>query len=94
VHCCKRSSPLPPGHFEMGVNTNLFNLASPARPLATADETLLGQLGNMGCLTPQQADYARRVGRSLNEPATHVLRLLRLASDADIARALATLCMG
>lgn len=57
----------------------------------TPDEALLQQLLAMGRLTQQQADYARRVARSLAEPASQVLRLLRMAGDSDIARALAAL---
>jgi type IV pilus assembly protein PilB len=61
------------------------------QPLAPADEALIAQLGEMGRLSAQQADYVRRVARSLNESASHVLRLLRLGTDADIARALGSL---
>jgi type II secretory ATPase GspE/PulE/Tfp pilus assembly ATPase PilB-like protein len=53
-----------------------------------ADEALLQQLAQMGRLTRQQADYARRVGSSVGQSAADVLRLLRLANDDDIARAL------
>jgi len=67
----------------------LNNTQSAAAP--AADQALLAQLQTMGRLSHQQADYARRVARSLAEPASQVLRLLRLASDSDIARALATL---
>ncbi|WP_439114106.1 GspE/PulE family protein [Hydrogenophaga sp.] len=59
--------------------------------MTPADEALLTQLGSMGRLSLQQANYARRVAHSLGQPAAHVLRLLRLASDADIARALGSL---
>lgn len=69
----------------MGLNTQ------GVLPLAAADEALLTQLGEMGRLSAQQADYVRRVARSLNEVAPQVLRLLRLGSDADIARALSNL---
>ena len=65
--------------------------ASGTRPLAPADEALLLQLGHMGRLSLPQANYARRVAHALGQPAAHVLRLLRLASDADMARALGTL---
>jgi type II secretory ATPase GspE/PulE/Tfp pilus assembly ATPase PilB-like protein len=54
-----------------------------------SDEALLIQLGTAGALTRQQADYARRVTRSLGQPASEVLRLLRMVTDTDIAEALA-----
>lgn len=60
----------------------------PLQPLPS-DEALLIQLGTAGALTRQQADYARRVTRSLGQPATEVLRLLRMVTDTDIAKALA-----
>src|SRR3990167_4809602 len=63
----------------------LNNTQSAAAP--AADQALLAQLQTMGRLSHQQADYARRVARSLAEPASQVLRLLRMASDSDIARA-------
>jgi len=55
-----------------------------------SDETLLAQLRRAGALTLQQADYTRRVTRSLSQPTTQVLRLLRMVSDTDIAEALAS----
>lgn len=66
------------------------NTSSPAA-LSNADENLLAQLGRSGLLSAQQADYTRRIAKSMAFPAPQVLRLLRLASDTDIARALATL---
>jgi len=59
--------------------------------IGQADEALLRQLAEMGRLTQQQAEYGRRVARSLGHAMADVLRLLRLASDADIARALGQL---
>lgn len=59
--------------------------------LPVTDDVLLAQLGQMGRLSQQQADYARRVSRSLGEPVTHVLRLLRMVTDMEIARAQAGL---
>ena len=56
----------------------------------TSDEALLARLGKAGVLTLQQADYTRRVTRSLSQPCTQVLRLLRMVSDTDIAKALAS----
>jgi type II secretory ATPase GspE/PulE/Tfp pilus assembly ATPase PilB-like protein len=59
--------------------------------VAPADENLLRQLSDAGRLTQQQADYGRRVAGSLGQPVADVLRMLRLSSDADIARALGQL---
>ncbi|MDZ4101013.1 MAG: GspE/PulE family protein [Hydrogenophaga sp.] len=58
------------------------------KPLSS-DEALLTQLCTASALTLQQANYTRRVTRSLSQPATQVLRLLRMVSDTDIAKALA-----
>jgi type II secretory ATPase GspE/PulE/Tfp pilus assembly ATPase PilB-like protein len=59
--------------------------------LSNADENLLRQLGGAGLLSPQQMDYTRRIAKSMAYSAPQVLRLLRLASDTEIARGLATL---
>lgn len=61
---------------------------APSTHLHPGDEALLNRLGEMGKVTAQQAEYGRRVARSMGDPVAQVLRLLRLASDADIARAL------
>lgn len=65
--------------------------ATPHAPWSAHDAPLLAQLRQMGYLSVQQADYALRVGQSINQGAAAVLRLLRLASDADIARGLGQL---
>lgn len=57
----------------------------------SAGDALLAQLGQMGRLTGQQADYVRRVSRSMGDTVPHVLRLLRMVTDVEIARALAAL---
>jgi type IV pilus assembly protein PilB len=59
--------------------------------LSLDDEKLLQQLAASGLLSSQQIDYTRRIGQSMGFGAPQVLRLLRLASDFDIARALASL---
>ena len=59
--------------------------------LSLDDEKLLQQLASNGLLSPQQMDYTRRIGQSMGLGAPQVLRLLRLASDFDMARALASL---
>jgi type II secretory ATPase GspE/PulE/Tfp pilus assembly ATPase PilB-like protein len=59
--------------------------------LSHADENLLLQLSRSGLLSAQQMDYTRRIAKSMAYPAPQVLRLLRMASDFDIARALASL---
>jgi len=71
-------------------------LSNTRSTLATAalsldDEKLLQQLAASGLLSSQQIDYTRRIGQSMGFGAPQVLRLLRLASDFDIARALASL---
>jgi type II secretory ATPase GspE/PulE/Tfp pilus assembly ATPase PilB-like protein len=66
------------------------NISNP-QALTNADENLLKQLGRSGLLSAQQADYTRRIARSMAYSAPQVLRLLRLASDTDIARSLGTL---
>ena len=69
-----------------------MNPTSPGQaPWLPHDAALLAQLQAMGLLSIQQADYALRVGQSLNQGAPSVLRMLRLASDADIARGLGQL---
>ncbi len=64
-------------------------LAAPA--LSLDDEKLLQQLAGSGLLSRQQIDYTRRIGQSMGYGAPQVLRLLRLVSDFDVARALASL---
>ncbi len=50
---------------------------------------LLAQLEKAGVLTPQQVSYTQRITRSLGQQTTQILRLLRMVSDTDIAKALA-----
>ena len=57
--------------------------------LSISDEALLTQLSAAAVLTPQQTDYTRQVTHSLGKTSVEVLRLLRLASDNQIAQALA-----
>ena len=61
---------------------------SPVR-LVGGDEALLAQLGRSGLLSTQQIDYTRRIAASMGFSAAHTLRLLRLSTDTEIARALA-----
>ena len=66
-------------------------VATPPALLSDANENLLRQLGRGGLLTSQQTDYARRIAKSMGYAVPHVLRLLRMAGDTDIARTLSTL---
>jgi hypothetical protein len=68
------------------MNAGLGSVGQPG-----TDESLLAQLGQMGKLSHQQCEYARRVSRALGESTPHVLRLLRLVTDMEIARAQAAI---
>ena len=60
-----------------------------AARLTDGDEALLSQLAHSGLLSVQQIDYTRRIAVSMGFSAAHTLRLLRLSTDTEIARALA-----
>lgn len=59
--------------------------------LAPHDDQLLTQLRQMGHLSAQQADYTRRIASSLGQQVPAVLRMLRMATDTEIARAVGQL---